>query len=206
MNKIESRRKVKQWGVVWGFALLGLGLSGYASAGCSPVASPSPGQRDATPQQRTTGSSAGLMQVGLWRAGYQDDDDAVVVGLWKFKFVSKGSTGIPDGAEIDAGYVTWHADGTELMNSGRAPKTGSFCMGAWRQTGWHTFKLNHYALSWDEMGASLIGPTNIREQITVDRSGKSYSGTFTLTQYSVDETTVLAQVKGIVTATRINAD
>lgn len=206
MNKIESGRKVKQWSVVWGFALLGLGLSGYASAGCSPVTSSAPGPRDASPQRPAAGLSAGLMQVGLWQVGYQDDDDAVVVGLWKFKFVSKGSKGIPDGAEIDAGYVTWHADGTELMNSGRAPKTGSFCMGAWRQTGWRTFKLNHYALSWDEMGASLIGPANIREQITVDRSGESYSGTFTLTQYSVDESTVLAQVKGIVTATRVTAD
>jgi hypothetical protein len=205
MIKIESGRKAKQWSVVWGFARLGLGLSGYASAGCSPAASPAPGQRQAVPQPATD-LSAGLVRVGLWQAGYQDDDDAIVVGLWKFKFVSKGSKGIPDGAEIDAGYVTWHADGTELMNSGRAPKTGSFCMGAWRQTGWHTFKLNHYALSWDEMGASFIGPTNIREQITVDRSGKSYSGTFTLTQYSVDETTVLAQVKGIVTATRVTAD
>ena len=200
MNKNVSGRKVTQRSALWGFVLLGLGLAGYASAGCSPVTSPSPSQ---SPPR----NSSGLMPVGLWQAGYQDDDDsAAVVGLWKFKFVSKGSKGIPDGAEIDAGYVTWHADGTELMNSGRAPKTGSFCMGAWRQTGNRSFRLNHYALSWDEMGTSLIGPTNIREQITVDRNGRSYSGTFTLTQYSIDETTVLAQVKGIVTATRVTAD
>ena len=205
MNKVGSSRKVTPWSAVWGFALLGLGLAGYASAGCSPVTSPqTPGQR--APEERAAGNSTGLMQIGLWQTGYRDDDDDAIVGLWKFKFVAKGSKGIPDGAEIDAGYVTWHSDGTELMNSGRAPKTGSFCMGAWRQTGSHSFKLNHYALSWDEMGASFVGPANIREQVTVDRSGRTYSGTFTLTQYSIDETTVLAQVKGIVTATRVTAD
>ena len=204
MNKIESGRKVKS-GVIWGFALLGLGLAGYASAGCSPVTSPSPGQPGA-PQGHAPRAGTGLMQVGLWQTGFHEEDDDAIVGLWKFRFVSKGSTGIPDGAEIDAGYVTWHADGTELMNSGRAPKTGSFCMGAWRQTGSRSFKLNHYALSWDEMGASFVGPANIREQVTVDRTGRSYSGTFALTQYSIDETTVLAQVKGVVTATRVTAD
>jgi hypothetical protein len=198
MSKIRSGRSIRS--AVWGFAILGLGLAGYASAGCAP--SLSPGERNA-PQSRSAGSRAGLMQINFRQ---DDDDDAVVVGLWKFKFVSKGSTGIPDGALIDAGYVTWHDDGTELMNSGRVPKTGSFCMGAWRQTGWHAFKLNHYALSWDDSGTAFVGPTNIREQITVDRSGDHYSGTFTLVQYAVDETTVLATVKGTVTASRITAD
>jgi hypothetical protein len=192
MNNIESGPKFTRQAAVWGFALLGLGLAGYASAGCTPVAPPASNQH------------SGLIQAGYWQSG-QDEDDAIV-GLWKFRFVSKGSKGIPDGAEIDAGYVTWHADGTELMNSGRAPKTGSFCMGAWRQVGWRTYKLNHFALSWDEMGASFVGPANIREHITVDRSGRTYSGTFTLTQYSIDETTVLAEVRGTVTATRVTAD
>ena len=195
MSKIRSGRSIRS--AVWGFAFLGLGLAGYASAGCAP--SLSPGERNA-PQTYSARNSVGLMQVGYWD---DEDDNAAVVGLWKFKFVSKGSKGIPDGALIDAGYVTWHNDGTELMNSGRVPKTGSFCMGAWKQTGYRTFKLNHYALSWDDSGSAFVGPTNIREQITVDHSGKSYSGTFTLVQYSVDETTVLATVKGVVTASRI---
>ncbi len=200
MSKIRSGRKLR--GAVWGFALLGLGLAGYASAGCAPGSS---SQQRSSPQGHSAGNSPGLVQVGFFQ-GFPDDEDAAVVGLWKFKFVSKGSQGIPDGAEIDAGYVTWHSDGTELMNSGRAPKTGSFCMGAWRQTGSRSFKLNHYALSWDDTGTAFVGPANIREQVTVDRSGDHYTGTFTLTQYSTDETTILAQVKGVVTATRISAD
>ncbi|MEJ1961434.1 MAG: hypothetical protein WDO56_07780 [Gammaproteobacteria bacterium] len=127
-------------------------------------------------------------------------------GSGSSKFLAKGNKDIPDGTPLDAGYGVPAADGTELMNSGRMPKTGSFCMGAWKQTGFHTFKLNHYALSWDDSGSSFVGPTNIREQITVDRSGKTYSGVFTLTQYATDEKTVLALVKGTVTATRITAD
>jgi len=47
------------------------------------------------------------------------------------KFTSKGNTaiGIPDDATIDEGYAAWHSDGTEIMNSGRVPKTGNFWMG-----------------------------------------------------------------------------
>lgn len=195
-KKIGSGRKVTPLRAVCGFALLGLGMAGYASASCSSDTSPSPPR-----------NSNGLIQVGLWHTGFgENDHDAIVVGLWKFRFVSQGTQGIPDGTEIDAGYVTWHSDGTELMNSGRPPKTGSFCMGTWRQTGPRSFKLNHFALSWDESGASFIGPANIREQITVARGGSSYSGTFLLTQYAIDETTILAQIRGVVSATRITAD
>jgi len=142
-----------------------------------------------------------------WR--FNDDIwewQASIVGMWKFSFVAKNNPGIPDGAVIDAGYATWHSDGTELMNSGRAPATGSFCMGVWKQTNSGTFKLNHIALSWDPTGSELVGPANIRESVKVDRKGGSYSGTFTLDQYAQDGTTVLAHIAGTVSATRITAD
>jgi hypothetical protein len=128
-----------------------------------------------------------------------------IAGLWKFTFVSKGSTGIPDGTIIDSGYATWHNDGTEIMNSGRAPMTGSFCMGVWTQTGDYTYALNHFALSWDPTGTMLVGPANIKESITIDYSGTAFSGTFTLIQYDTKGNT-LATVNGTVTATRINVD
>ena len=84
-------------------------------------------------------------------------DSAAIVGFWKVQFK------LSDGTVFDDGYVTWHSDGTELMNSGRPPMTGNFCMGAWKQTGRSTYKLNHYALSWDPTGTTLIGPANLRE-------------------------------------------
>ena len=109
------------------------------------------------------------------------EGNAIIAGLWRFTFVAKGNASIPDGAVLDTGYVTWHADGREIMNSSRAPISGDFCMGVWKQTKRNTFKLNHFAMGWDPSGTTFIGPTNVREVVTVDRSGNSYSGPFTLT-------------------------
>lgn len=152
------------------------------------------------------------------------DHDLSIVGLWKFTFVSKGNStnpfpfNPPDGATLDAGYVQWHSDGTEIMNSGRDPATGSFCLGVWKSVGGSTYKLNHFALSWDATGQScspsqqpgatgcFLGPTNIREVVTVNRSGDGYEGTFTLDQYDPSGTQVLFELKGTVSANRITPD
>jgi hypothetical protein len=144
---------------------------------------------------------------GRERNSDDDSDRAGIVGLWKVKFTSKGNTGIgiPDGAPLDEGYATWHSDRTEIMNSGRAPKTGSFCMGVWKQTGQSFYKLNHFALSWDPTGTTLIGPANIREEIVLDGTGNSYSGTVTIDQYDTDGH-LLVHISGVVSAQRITAD
>ncbi|MGH2835950.1 MAG: hypothetical protein ACRDKD_07025 [Solirubrobacteraceae bacterium] len=167
---------------------------------------------------------------------------AAITGLWSFVFTAQGNTGpnapanaigLPDGAVADAGYVTWHDDGTEIMNSGRAPVSGSFCMGVWKQIGPRTYRLNHWALSWlanypfppgtPPSWSSLpggaddafqpVGPTNIQETITLDRSGNSYTGTFVLTQYQnngsgkpindISGAQIVGILEGTVTATRI---
>lgn len=128
-----------------------------------------------------------------------------IVGLWQVTFISKGSVGIPDGTQVDAGYATWHSDGTELMNSGKAPVTSSFCMGVWTQTSRYTYVLNHFALSWDPTGTVFVGPANIKENITLDYSGTAFSGTFTITQFDTHSNT-LATVTGTITGTRITVD
>jgi hypothetical protein len=133
------------------------------------------------------------------------DGNAVITGLWKFSFTAKGNANIPDGAPIDAGYATWHADGTEIMNSGRPPMTGSFCMGAWKALGHRSFKLNHIALSWDPSGTTFVGPASIRERVTVNSTGDSYSGSFTLTQYDTNGN-VIVQILGVISAQRVTAD
>lgn len=150
---------------------------------------------------------AGSGHGGLIRTDY-DEERAAITGLWQFTFTAKGNhpPGPPDGAPIDAGYVTWHADGTEIMNSGRAPMTGSFCMGVWKQVDESTYRLNHFALSWDSTGTVLVGPTNIRETVTLDKDRDHYSGTFSITQYAVDGKTVLAHVAGSVDATRVTVN
>ncbi len=157
---------------------------------------------------------------------------AAITGLWKFTFVSDGthSDGPPPNALVDAGFVTWHADGTEIMNSGRAPASGSFCMGVWEQTGPRAYKLNHWALSWipayipgatqswSEVGGpdsafQPAGPTNIQETITLSADGNTYTGKFTITNYHYDGKNITDAdpaagtpqiISGTVTATRIN--
>lgn len=190
-----------------GVGVLGALFAAEANAGCSNL------EQKATPslwqQQQSGQGQARFISTAFLPVWDQDADDASVVGLWKFAFVAKGNTGPtapPDGAPIDAGYVTWHSDGTELMNSGRPPISGDFCMGVWKQIGPSTFKLNHFALAWDSTGTVFVGPANIRETVTVSPSRNSYSGTFTLIQYATDETTVLANIKGTVTATRITVN
>jgi hypothetical protein len=195
----------------------------HASAGgCSPYeALPSlrspdgpaaPGTApQAEPRARTVD---GFTQAAFRRVGAREAYDdfsayppwnglAPIVGLWKSQFIVT----LPSGEKltVDDGYTTWHADGTELMNSSRPPQTGSFCMGVWKQIGRATFTLNHWALSWENDGVTFTGPTNIRETVTVDRSGKSYVGTFTLTQYLPDGVTVAPDgvATGAVQATRI---
>jgi hypothetical protein len=54
--------------------------------------------------------------------------------MWRFTMTVPG----PNGATIviDDGYSQWHADGTEIMNSGaHAPNTSNFCLGVWAQIG-----------------------------------------------------------------------
>jgi len=108
-------------------------------------------------------------------------DTDPIVGFWKVKLMSKDNSGIPDGTVLDAGYSQWHSDGTEIMNSSRAPDTQSFCLGVWKKTGHARYKLNHFAISW--ANGNLLGPANIREDVTLSHDGNSFTGTFTVDQY-----------------------
>lgn len=127
-----------------------------------------------------------------------------IVGFWKFTFTAEGNATIPDGTPVDAGFVQWHSDGTEIMNSSRPPVTQSFCLGVWSRTGGASYALNHFALSWD-LDSNFVGPANIREDVTVDQGGRSYAGTFTIDQFD-QSGNVLAHVTGKVIGTRITVD
>jgi hypothetical protein len=148
-------------------------------------------------------STSGSFRAPIVRVSEQSNADAGIVGFWHVKFVSEGSSGIPDGTEVDAGYSEWHSDGTEIMNSGgRSPITSSFCLGVWEQTGTSTYVLNHFAAGWDPTGTTLIGPGNIREKVTLGPNGNQFSGTFTVDQYD-ESNNLLAHLQGTITATRI---
>jgi hypothetical protein len=51
----------------------------------------------------------------------------------------------------------------------------------------------------------MIGPAEIRENVALDKSGNSYSGTFTLDQYDTAGN-LLVHIQGNVSATRITVD
>lgn len=186
------------------------GLTG-ASIGCgysmgeAPTAPSRPQQKSDQAEGRFRQPSLLLISGHNDENSDEDSDRDAIVGLWKVKFVSEGSSGIPDGTVIDDGYATWHRDGTEIMNSGRPPITGNFCMGVWKQTRRGTYKLNHFALSWNTDGTILIGPANIREEVVLDRSENNYVGTFTIDQFDNNEH-IVAHISGTVTAQRITAD
>jgi len=140
--------------------------------------------------------------------------NAGIVGLWKFTFAVDGAQ---PGSFLDFGTVIWHADGTEVtISGGRPPSTGDICMGAWKQVGPNTYKLNHIALAWvssdtpPEAGgpqpAAFLGPGIETQVVTLSRSGNSFEGRFTLDQYQADGKTLVVHFAGKVVATRITAD
>ena len=143
-------------------------------------------------------------------AGQRGSSGPSIVGLWKVQFVSQGNANhnpsIPDGAIVDFGYSAWHNDGTEIMNSGgRAPATENFCLGVWGQTGYLTFELNHFALSYDATTGALNGNVNIREQVTLSPSGDMFSGTFTIDVYD-PQGNKADHIAGTITGKRLTVD
>jgi len=146
----------------------------------------------------------------LQRQAWYGDDP--IVGMWQVNFTAEGNGpgGPPDNTPIDAALVVWHADGTEIMNSGRPAQDGNFCMGIWEKTGWSSYKLNHFALGNDTSNApggigNPAGPTHIVEYVSLSRDGKSYNGSFVLDAFDTSGNNV-AHIIGVVAAKRITVD
>jgi hypothetical protein len=124
-----------------------------------------------------------------------------ISGLYEVTLIAEGTPGIPNGSVVDHGYSVWHADGSEIMNSGRPAGDSNFCLGTWAQTGKRTYKLNHFTLSWFQsvsptpdpgvpplpglysVNNIFAGPGNISETITLARDHQSFTGSFTIIQY-----------------------
>jgi hypothetical protein len=180
-----------------GLALVGLaGYGAQASAGCN----------------YTPGESVAALALQSASIGDRSSSAATsnvtfssIVGLWHAVFTAKNSAPIPDGTVVDDAFVTWHADGTELMNSGRPPITSSFCMGAWVKSG-SNYNLKHVALSWDPTGTQFVGQAIVRESVHLNPMGNRYTGTFTIDQFGLDGKTVLAHIQGTIRAERITVN
>ncbi len=108
---------------------------------------------------------------------FDGEDVDPIVGLWVVDF------NVGDN-RLDHAIVQWHSDHTEIMNSSRPPASQSFCLGVWKRTGARSYKLNHFAVSWDPNNLSgPVGPANIIETVTLSSDGTTFSGNFDLTQY-----------------------
>jgi hypothetical protein len=122
-----------------------------------------------------------------------------IVGMWSVSFFAGGDM-------IDFGYQVWHGDGTEFTNSGgRAPSTQNFCLGVWAQTGAFTYKLNHFALSYDPSG-NFNARVNIKEDVVVDPKGNSFAGPFTIDVYDPKSGALLQHVGGRIVGQRVTVN
>lgn len=134
---------------------------------------------------------------------------APIVGLWAFKYLSKGNLktlGIKDGTVLDGGNTLWYADGNENTVSGvRAPATGDVCLGIWKRTGESTYELNHIGLSWNTEKGVPGGPAFIKQYVTLGSNKDSYTGTVTIRQLNPDGKTLStpAPILGTIVATRV---
>jgi hypothetical protein len=212
-------RGLGRWTMAIGAAVVALGCAPGAWAACGGFA--------ATKKVHPSAWTGQPGQVRLLRtAGGQDLDQLLsppIVGFWHVKFISDGENwglppgvSFPKGSEQDAGYSQWHSDGTEIMNSGgRAPNTDNFCLGVWAQTGPRTYQLNHFATPWDPTAGSLdsagnpvgvlIGPANIREQVTLSLDAQSFSGPYSIEGYDENNDHIY-HIEGTVYGTRITVN
>lgn len=202
----RTRSPLRTPGWIAGLGLAAFLVTGQAWAGC--MSSPSAVAAAAAPGKFAPALYHPAAGVFL-RTSYESPQDgewghAAIVGLWKFQMKV-------DGNPFDFGLVIWHDDGTEVtLSGGRNPTIGDVCMGAWQQVGRSKFTLNHLGLAW--AGGAYLGVAHIRQLVTVDPTGNSFSGTFTIEQYAdstadpFDESTPpIATISGSITGTRVTA-
>lgn len=132
---------------------------------------------------------------------------ADIVGQWLFVMTVAGPSGP---IVVDDGYNQYHADGTEIMNSGgHSPDGSNFCLGVWEQTGPATYKFNHFPLAWDATGSAPVGPVHLTGTLTL-KDHDHFTGTFTLDAYNYDGTEItnaaggaFMHATGTITGTRV---
>jgi hypothetical protein len=179
-----------------GFVLMGAFLTAMAAAQC--------------------GTPTAKLHKQAWQVGdptalptQAADTVEPIVGMWHVMFTAEGnSEGPPDGTPIDNAIIVWHGDGTEIMNSGRPPQDGDFCMGIWEKVGPNKYRVNHFAWGGNDTTnaptgiGNPSGPTRFIEKVTVSAEGNSFSGTFSLRATDTAGKTT-AFIIGTITGTRV---
>ena len=177
--------------IILGLAVLGAAFAGNVWAGCAPG-----------------GSRAGLVLPLQSRAltasvvgSNPEQSIASIIGLWDVQFFSQG-------ALFDEGYDQFHSDGTEIMNDIPNPAFGNVCLGIFVQSGPRTYSLHHVFWNFDSSG-TIAGRGVWDSTLTIDKSGISYTGTWTMKNFDLDGNLItsgpLAPLSGTLQATRIVA-
>jgi hypothetical protein len=198
---------------IFGAMVLGTAFVSNATAQCglSPVhhaapaswrpLAPSPGE----PRLMPASFVPGFATIG-------DAEDEPIVGMWHVTFTAEGNAGgPPDNTPIDNALVVWHSDNTEIMNSGRPPQDGDFCMGVWEKVGKSRYRLNHFAWGGNDTAnapsgiGNAAGPTRFTEEVVVSADGNHYGGWFTLDAYDTSGT-VTTHIIGVIAGTRITVN
>lgn len=204
-------------------SLLKLSLAGVAAvgaialtasacwAGCGDISGIAPAsyQDDGAHSAVTPAAWRGDSDARLVKAGF-DIEDHSIVGMWRVQFLVGGNA-------IDFALAQWHADGTEFMNSGTLNPAGqNYCLGVWQKAG-AGYHLNHFAFAYVPQTQTPSGDpaihinpamtVNIKEDVVLDRSGNSYSGTFTIDAYDFKTNALIPaqHVAGRVVAQRVTA-
>lgn len=160
---------------------------------------------DRQPASYLTTSSGSGLQLAAFGPNSNADKHSIV-GMWEVNFTILNSDGQDVNMPGDFGYVHLHSDGTELMNSGgRAPATGNFCMGVWQQTGPRSYHIYHIALSYDATTGAQNAKVIIKEDVTLDAGGNSYSGSYTLDAGPPGGGAPFHQESGRIVGTRVTA-
>ena len=185
--------------VATGALLVALSLAATANASC--------GDKPAAALHRQAWEGSSAFADGSLR--FVNEDNDAIVGLWHVTFTAEGNNpGPPNGTPIDNALVTWHSDGTEIMNSGRPSQDGQFCMGVWKRIGYLRYQVNHFAWAGNDTTnaptgiGNPAGPTHITETIILSPDGSHYVGTFTLDAYDTDGNST-AHIVGVIHGTRI---
>lgn len=130
-------------------------------------------------------------------AASSNANNASIVGMWHIRFVAGDQT-------IQEAFQIWNFGGTEVHNPNVDPRTGSVCLGTWKEAPGHTFKLSHRVWRYDASG-NYQGIIRLSESVALTGNGDTHSGSFTLDFYDQDGNFQFS-VPGNVVAERVTVD
>ena len=151
-------------------------------------------------------ASAGTHPILPNASAQEDSDSDSIVGLWHVIFKDSG------GQFFDEGYDQFHRDGNEIMNDIPNPAFGNVCLGVYARNERgepRTYKLHHVFWDFDASG-NLSGRGVWDSNLTLDHSGNSYTGTWTMKNYDLSGNLIssgpLAPISGTLKAKRITVE